>query len=327
MADTQRYEGGLRPETEFEPGQVNENQHGWSVARGEHCLPWEAAPSRADTGVIPDGAMVAAQRRIISGFPGRVGARPGASMADRRRQVMWGKLAAHAATHSRRVSVADICAVAARTAQLSGAWLAAARGGDPDFLMCATAQVGQQLAGLQLALEEGPGRDVLASAAPVLAADLHDEEYSRQWPSFTPAARRIGAGAVFVFPLIVGAIRAGVLGLYRGSAGPLPDSQLSDLLILADTATVTLLGSGAGNAENADGALLGGQPPDLALHRAEVHQATGMLIVQLGVPVAEAFSRLRAYAHAQDRPLADVACDIVARRLRLHREQGQDGSP
>jgi hypothetical protein len=324
MGDGQEPEAELRPETEFEPGQVNENQHGWSVARGERCLPWEAAPLRTDAGVIPDGALVAAQRRLISGLPGRVGARPGAPMADSRRQVLWGKLAAHAAAHSRRVSVADICAVAARVARLDGAWLAAARGGDPDFLMCATARVGRQLAGLQLALEEGPGRDVLASAAPVLAADLHDEEYGRRWPSFTPAARRIGAGAIFVFPLIVGAVRAGALGLYRGSAGPLPDGQFSDLLILADTATVTLLGSGA---ENVDELVLGGPPPDLALYRAEVHQATGMLIVQLGVPAAEAFARLRAYAHAQDRPLADVACDIVARRLRLHREQGQDGSP
>ena len=72
---------------------------------------------------------------------------------------------------------------------------------------------------------------------------------------------------------------------------------------------------------------LDGQAPDLALHRAEIDQATGMLTVQLGVPAAEAFARLRAYAYAQDRRLADVAGDIVARRLRLHRDPGQDGGP
>jgi AmiR/NasT family two-component response regulator len=53
------------------------------------------------------------------------------------------------------------------------------------------------------------------------------------------------------------------------------------------------------------------------MHRAEIDQATGMLTVQLGVPVAEAFIRLRAYAYGEDRRLADVASDIVARRLRL----------
>ena len=45
-----------------------------------------------------------------------------------------------------------------------------------------------------------------------------------------------------------------------------------------------------------------------------------MLTVQLGVPAAEAFARLRAYAYSQDRRLADVAGDIVARRLRLRRD-------
>ena len=224
-------------------------------------------------------------------------------------------------------SVADVCAVAVSSAQLSGGWLAAARGGDPDFVMCVTDPVGEQLAELQLMLGEGPCHDVLASAAPVLAADLGDAESGRRWPAFTPAARQLGAGAVFAFPLIAGAIRAGVMGLYRGSPGPLSDRQLGDLLILADAATVMLLGSAYGDMDNEDGAGLDGQAPDLALHRAEIDQATGMLTVQLEVSAGEAFARLRAYAYSQDRRLADVAGDIVARRLRLHRDPGQDGGP
>ena len=82
-----------------------------------------------------------------------------------------------------------------------------------------------------------------------------------------------------------------------------------------------------GGAGDGNGAALDGQAPDLALHRAEIDQATGMLTVQLGVPVAEAFSRLRAYAYSQDRRLADVAGDIVARRLRLGRDPCNDGGP
>ena len=50
-----------------------------------------------------------------------------------------------------------------------------------------------------------------------------------------------------------------------------------------------------------------------------------MLTVQLGVPVAEAFARLRAYAYAQDRRLAEVARDIVSRRLRLQPDPPADG--
>jgi len=130
-------------------------------------------------------------------------------MTDSRPAVVWGQLAAHAARLGRRVSVTDVCTVAARSAQLSGAWLAAAGDGVPDFVMCVTDPVCEQLAELQLMLGEGPCHDVLASAAPVLAADLDDAEPGRRWPAFTPEARRLGAAAVFALPLIVGVIRAG----------------------------------------------------------------------------------------------------------------------
>ena len=247
-------------------------------------------------------------------------------MTDSRALAVWAQVAAQAAAQGQQPSVADVCAVAVSSAQLSGSWVAAARGGDPDFVMCVTGPVSEQLAELQLMLGEGPCHDVLASAAPVLAGDLGDAESGRRWPAFTSAACQLGAGAVFAFPLIVGAIRAGVLGLYRGSPGPLPGRQLGDLLILADLATVMLLASAHGDAGDGDGTV-DGQAPDLALHRAEIDQATGMLTVQLGVPAGEAFARLRAYAYVQDRRLADVAGDIVARRLRLHRDPGQDGGP
>jgi hypothetical protein len=87
------------------------------------------------------------------------------------------------------------------------------------------------------------------------------------------------------------------------------------------------VGSGADDAAAANGRAVNGQSPDLALHRAEIDQATGMVTLQLGVGVAEAFASLRAYAYAHDRRLADVASDIVARRLRLHDDPGKDGGP
>jgi len=68
------------------------------------------------------------------------------------------------------------------------------------------------------------------------------------------------------------------------------------------------IGSGAGP---------GGQPAGLASYRAEIDQATGMLTEQLGVGISDAFVRLRAYAYGNDLRLADVARDIVARRLQL----------
>jgi hypothetical protein len=48
-----------------------------------------------------------------------------------------------------------------------------------------------------------------------------------------------------------------------------------------------------------------------------VHNAAGMISAQLGISVTEALIRLRAFAFGNDRLLADVAQDVVARRLRL----------
>lgn len=278
-------------------------------------------------------------RGSLSGLPGDLDRVHGQDVAQldthmtaSRSEVVWGQVAAHAAAHGARVSVADVCAVAAGSAQLTGAWVAAARNGEPDFAIYVMDPVCEELAELQLTLGEGPCHDVLASAAPVLAADLDDTESSRRWPAFTQEAREHGAAAVFAFPLVVGAIRAGVMGLYRRSAGPLRDGQLGDLLILADIATLLLLDrlgdSGAAAADgDGVGAFLEGQSPELALHRAEIDQATGMLTVQLGVSITEAFVRLRAYAYSEDRRLADVASDIVARRLRLHPDSEPDPVP
>ena len=252
-------------------------------------------------------------------------------MPDGRPAAAWALVAAYAAGASRRVSVADVCAVAVRSAEVSGAWVAAAGGQGPDFVICVTDSVSEQLAELQLTLGEGPCRDVLASGAPVLTADLGSEQSGRRWPLFAAQALPLGARAVFAFPLTMGAIRAGVMGLYRSVPGPLPAERFGDSLVLADLATVLLLDAashgGNGDAAAAAGPVLDGHSPDLVLHRAEIDQATGMLTVQLGVPMAEAFARLRAYAYANDRRLADVARDIVARRLRLHADPGRDVAP
>ena len=183
--------------------------------------------------------------------------------------------------------------------------------------MCASDVVGESLAELQITLGEGPCHDAMTSGVPVLAADLADGA-GHQWAAFGEAAARAGAVAVFAFPLRIGAIRVGVLGMYRSREGQLDIFQLGSALILADIATMLLLDAEISQAgRSAYWAPPAGQSPDLAAHHAQIAQATGMLTEQLGVDITEAFARLRAYAYAQDRRLSDVAHDIVTRRLRL----------
>ncbi len=64
---------------------------------------------------------------------------------------------------------------------------------------------------------------------------------------------------------------------------------------------------------------------DAALHRPEVHQASGMVMVQLGVPIEEALARLRAHSFTVGQPLWEVARAVVAGRLRLDDDEIEDG--
>jgi AmiR/NasT family two-component response regulator len=66
-----------------------------------------------------------------------------------------------------------------------------------------------------------------------------------------------------------------------------------------------------------------GEVPDmspLAAVRAEIHQATGIVSVQLGVTLTAALDHLQSYAHAHQRPLGEIAADVVAHRLRFNPE-------
>jgi hypothetical protein len=56
-----------------------------------------------------------------------------------------------------------------------------------------------------------------------------------------------------------------------------------------------------------------------------VHQATGMITIQLGISLAEALLRLRAHAYASGRAVSAIAADVVDRRLRFDGESG--GAP
>jgi hypothetical protein len=165
---------------------------------------------------------------------------------------------------------------------------------------------------LQFVLGEGPCIDAFASRRPVLVPDLADEAAHR-WPAYTPAAQDEGVCAVFAFPLQVGAARLGVLDVFRARAGPLTGAELRHAFTFTDLAVRTLLD---GQDDAVAGAAAGGLDEAIG-HSAELFQAQGMVMVQLGVSLAEALVRIRAHTYAENRRLNDVARDIVERRLRF----------
>ncbi|MBB2947679.1 signal transduction protein with GAF and PtsI domain [Actinoplanes lutulentus] len=170
---------------------------------------------------------------------------------------------------------------------------------------------------LQFVLGEGPCIDAFAARRPVLAANLADAANYR-WPMYAPAAHDNGVRAVFAFPLQVGAARLGVMDIFRDRVGPLTEAELRMAFTFADVTVEMLLDTQEEKLKrdgNGTGLLDVG-------HRAELFQAQGMVMMQLGVSIAEALLRMRAYAYSENRRLEDVARDVVNRTLRLdgHKE-------
>jgi transcriptional regulator with GAF, ATPase, and Fis domain len=164
---------------------------------------------------------------------------------------------------------------------------------------------------LQFTLGEGPGVDAYSEGRPVLVTDLAGA--ASRWMHFVPTAMALGVGAVFAFPMRLGAISTGVLSLYADQVRTLDDGQLEDLVTLADLVTRVVLAMQTGvTAEELAGSLA-----TAADHRAVVHQATGMVAVQLGSSVQDAFVRLRARAYADGLGIDELSTQVVDRRIRF----------
>lgn len=228
-----------------------------------------------------------------------------------RRMRLWSQVVDNA--QGAQAGVEHVCAAVISATGVAGVAVTAVSGGGLRETVYASDPVASDLAESTLTLGEGPGVDALAGG-PVLVADLTSAESRDRWPVFAPAAAHAGAAAMFALPLRVGAVHVGVMDLYRAEPIGLVGEQLADALLLADTACALLLDAAQPDRPRPDGR----RPEPAGLAHPEVHQATGMITVQLGVSAAVALIRLRAYAYAHDRRLREVAGDVVARRLRFH---------
>ena len=184
-------------------------------------------------------------------------------------------------------------------------------------VVCATDDVSAKIEDLQLTLGEGPCIDSVRDGSPVLISDLGalGDFSGERWPAFLEGAGAAGVRAVFAFPLRIGAISVGAMDLYRDQPGGLAADELPAALMAADAAAHALL-----HLDNSPEVAGRGGLDSGTTYHPQVHQATGMVQVQLGVSTNEAFVRLRARAFATNRSLVDLAADVVERRIRFSTE-------
>jgi hypothetical protein len=219
------------------------------------------------------------------------------------------RLAAHDAdgTGTKR-----LCRLAAEITGASGASIMLLADDLVRGSLCTTDGVAAYVDDLQLTLGEGPGLDAHTSGRPVLEPDLRSPVESR-WPALAPSAIDAGVRALFAFPARIGAARLGALTLHRDVPGPLSDEHFAEAETMAVVATRTILDLQA----DAPPGSVAAELDEGANFHLVVHQAAGMVSVQLGIGVTEALVRLRGHAFLAGRPLDAVSRDVVDRRLRL----------
>jgi len=197
---------------------------------------------------------------------------------------------------------------------LDGLGLLLSPGGDRTELVQSFGERTLALEDLQQVQGQGPSLDAARHGALMLLPDVADTATfaTVRWPALSGAIEALGVRAVFSFPLRIGVIALGALTGHRTRPGPMSTDELTDAFSLADTLAQIAITTAA-HADLSHTPLI----DDPGLHFAEVHQATGMLADALDTDCDHALIRLRGYAFSHDRPLLDVARDVLTRRLRL----------
>jgi hypothetical protein len=227
-------------------------------------------------------------------------------MAETDDQRVLAKFATVLADLSREESLtARLCEASRRMLEADGASMTLDYTGPGRLRVHATDPVSASLDDLQDVVGEGPSFDA-SSSGKVVVARLGEDEDAR-WSVLSGRVHDMDfSGTVVAVPLLAHRSVLGVLSLHR--RGP---EQVEDV----DTAR--FLGATVGTALLQDPEI--GKPelvPNEAwTSRSQVHQATGMILAQVGVRVEDAMALLRGQAFARNTTLQSVARDIIERRI------------
>jgi len=231
---------------------------------------------------------------------------------DERRRLVWslvGLATADPAIQGSAASLQRLCRAVVARLLLRGAAVHLMTTAGSDGVAAFSDDATGTLAELQFAVNEGPSYLAFRTRRPVLVPAL--EGSVDRWPGYSTLAMDHGVRAVFSFPMQEGAVSFGVLELYADRTGPLDADGMAMAAAFAQAATELLLDDGVitTGGEFHDGLTASSET------RARIHQAQGMVMVDLGVTLAEALTRMRARAFAHDISLIELADHVISGRL------------
>lgn len=209
-------------------------------------------------------------------------------------------------------AVRDFCVVALARIGVDAAAVTYRSSGTGIELLHATGDVADRLTHLELTLGEGPTFDAVAASLSTAVDDLRSPIATHRWPLFATEAVVAGVRAMFAYPIVLGGVTFGAVGLYSRQPVRLGSEQhrvAEDLTELIGLALV----------DQRSGPKVGGT------FRMKVHQAAGMVMVQAGTSIHDALVMLRATAFAEDTRVTDLAADVIAGRRRFERTEEAHG--
>jgi transcriptional regulator with GAF, ATPase, and Fis domain len=169
---------------------------------------------------------------------------------------------------------------------------------------------------IELQSKDGPCLDAWRSGVPVRSNRLQDD--LDRWPSFAPAALAAGYQSVYAVPLRLRDRRLGALNLFGNEPNSLSQQDHDLSQAMADVATIGILQERLLR-EQTD---LSTQLRGALTTRISLEQAKGVIAQQAQIDVDDAFTMIRDHARRSNRKIADLAADIVARRLSHQDLQG-----
>jgi GAF domain-containing protein len=153
----------------------------------------------------------------------------------------------------------------------------------------------------ELQAQEGPCLDAFRAGEPTGHEDL--EAGSSRWPSFSAAALDAGFRSASALPLRLREVTIGALNLLSVTRSPMNDADVIVARAFADLAALSVIQHQA----STQAQRLNEQLSAALTSRVVIEQAKGVISERADVTLAEAFSRLRAYARNRNLRLTYVA--------------------
>jgi hypothetical protein len=200
---------------------------------------------------------------------------------------------------------ARLCEAGRRMLDADGASMTFDHAGSGRLLVHATDELSAKLDDLQDVVGEGPSFEA-ALTGEVVVARLGNGDEGR-WALFADRLNDLGfVGTLVAVPMHADLTVLGVLSMHR--AGPRQEEDLVSARFLGATVGTALLQDPrVGRPDQV--------PKGAWATRSQIHQATGMIVAQIGVRTEDAMALLRGHAFAHDMTLVEVARDIVERRI------------